>query len=111
MSEADGKDGVRCEGCGGWVDYTDLGSVMHHEHRGLPEPWGVKGVPCAQMGTKLVPILEKAEHLCGKVTRSFIYARDVMIDTTPMADPLNKAYKQMKLYYCPVCKEEFGVWA
>lgn len=42
MSKADGKDGTLCE-CGGWVDYTDLGSVFHHEHKGLPEPWGVEG--------------------------------------------------------------------
>lgn len=37
------EDGCVCDECGGWVDYTDLGSVFYHEHRGLPEPWGIKG--------------------------------------------------------------------
>ena len=26
------------------MDYTNLGSVMHHQHRGLSEPWGIDGV-------------------------------------------------------------------
>ena len=36
-------DGMWCKECGGWVDFTDLGSVCYHEHRGLSEPWGIKG--------------------------------------------------------------------
>lgn len=36
-------DGTVCE-CGGWVDYSDLGSVAYHEHNGRGEPWGIKGV-------------------------------------------------------------------
>lgn len=52
MTRADGLDGVECERCGGWVDFTDLGSVMHHEHAGLPEPWGVSGVKMDSVGMR-----------------------------------------------------------
>ena len=37
-------EGATCGTCGGWVDYSDLGSVAYHEHDGRPEPWGIKGV-------------------------------------------------------------------
>ena len=39
------QDGMKCNECGGWVDFTDLGSVAYHEHKGLNEPWGIKGTP------------------------------------------------------------------
>ena len=48
MGKRDGKDGCVCE-CGGWVDYTDLGSVAHHEHDGRKEPWGIKGRACCYL--------------------------------------------------------------
>ncbi len=32
-----------CRECGKWGHCSDLGSVVHHEHKGMREPWGIKG--------------------------------------------------------------------
>ena len=32
-----------CRECEKWGDCSNLGSVFHHEHKGLSEPWGITG--------------------------------------------------------------------
>lgn len=40
-------DRIQCGGCGEKFDPGDLGAVMEHEHRGLPEVKGIIGKPVA----------------------------------------------------------------